>query len=304
MENRNRQINKNNDVFISYSSKDEEVALKVKEALEDRKVVCWMANEYTIGSGEDFREKIVEALSNSKIILIVLSKNSINSIWVALELAQALNNNLKIYTLRIDDEPLDELLDFKLGCSQIADGRFNMDSVVEHLALNIKKEKDLIIEKEKNYSIAYGLKIKYIDNILFYINIFFFALVFVIFKYVMNNFDDINRDFAVDIVSLNVLIVLIVFLVRIIIYLYTKNTALLGAKEYQYYLYLYYKKRYLFIFRRKKKALRTLELSVNQNYLPAIEEMAYLYENGVIVRKDLELSKLYKEIAFKIKNKE
>ena len=304
MENRNRQINKNNDVFISYSSKDEEVALKVKEALEDRKVVCWMANEYTIGSGEDFREKIVEALSNSKIILIVLSKNSINSIWVALELAQALNNNLKIYTLRIDDEPLDELLDFKLGCSQIADGRFNMDSVVEHLALNIKKEKDLIIEKEKNYSKAYGLKIKYIDNILFYINIFFFALVFVIFKYVMNNFDDINRDFAVDIVSLSVLIVLIVFLVRIIIYLYTKNTAVLGAKEYQYYLYLYYKKRYLFIFRRKKKALRTLELSVNQNYLPAIEEMAYLYENGGIVRKDLELSKFYKEIAFKIKNKE
>ncbi len=138
------------DVFISYSSADEEIANMVVEGLSERGVNCWKAGTYTINSGDDFREKIAEALDECKIFLIILSKRSMSTPWVRIELTEALRKNKKIYSLRIDDTPLDELFEFKLGCSQISDGTKNLVPVMENLAMNIKKDRDALLEKEKS----------------------------------------------------------------------------------------------------------------------------------------------------------
>ena len=138
------------DVFISYSSANEEIANMVVEGLSERGVNCWKAGTYTINSGDDFREKIAKALDECKIFLIILSERSMSTPWVRIELTEALRKNKKIYSLRIDDTPLDELFEFKLGCSQISDGTKNLAPVMENLAMNIKKDRDAWLEKERS----------------------------------------------------------------------------------------------------------------------------------------------------------
>ena len=142
-------LNRNIDVFISYSSKDEETANLVVEGLSARGVQCWKAGAYTINTGEDFRQKIADALDECKIFLIILSKNSMSSPWCKIELTEALRKNKKIYSLKVDESPIDELFEFKLGCSQTSDGTKKLIPVIENLAINIKKDRDAILEKEK-----------------------------------------------------------------------------------------------------------------------------------------------------------
>ncbi|MBR2377225.1 MAG: toll/interleukin-1 receptor domain-containing protein [Clostridia bacterium] len=146
----NLSLNRNIDVFISYSSKDEETANMVVDGLFSRGVQCWKAGEYTINSGEDFRQKIAEALDECKIFVIILSEHSMKSPWCKIELTEALRKNKKIYSLKIDETPIDELFDFKLGCSQTSDGTRNLIPVIENLAINVKRDRDALLEKEKS----------------------------------------------------------------------------------------------------------------------------------------------------------
>lgn len=141
----------NEEVFISYSSKDEVVANTIKELLESppRSVSCWKANDVTISGGDDFRAKIVDAIRRCKVFLLILSKASMDSKWCALELSMAIMENKKIYTIKIDDTPLSELLSFKLGCTQIADGTVNFEAVIESLAVNVKNGRDQVLERER-----------------------------------------------------------------------------------------------------------------------------------------------------------
>lgn len=144
-------MNKFEDIFISYSNNDREKAIQIKNVLESppRNVICWMANDATITGGEDFRSRIVEAIRRCKIFLFIISKSSMDSKWCPLELSFAIMENKKIYSIQIDDSPLNELYSFKLGCSQIVNGVHNFDAAIEVLSINAKNFVDEIIEKEK-----------------------------------------------------------------------------------------------------------------------------------------------------------
>ena len=139
------------DVFISYSSKDQATAEKIKRLLESppRSVSCWMANDVTIASGDDFRSRIVEAIRSCKVFLFILSESSMNSHWCSLELSFAILENKKIYSIKIDDKPINDICSFKLGCAQISDGTVNFEAVVEALAINVKNGRDHVLEEEK-----------------------------------------------------------------------------------------------------------------------------------------------------------
>ena len=145
------RMNKFEDIFISYSNNDREKAIQIKNVLESppRNVICWMANDATITGGEDFRSRIVEAIRRCKIFLFIISKSSMNSKLCPLELSFAIMENKKIYSIQIDDSPLNELYSFKLGCSQIVNGFYNFDAAIEVLSINAKNFVDEIIEKEK-----------------------------------------------------------------------------------------------------------------------------------------------------------
>ena len=139
------------DIFISYSSKDQATAEKIKALLEapPRSVSCWMANDVTISGGDDFRSRIVEAIRRCKVFLFILSDSSMNSHWCSLELSFAILENKKIYSIRIDDSPITGIYSFKLGCTQISDGTGNFDAAVESLAINVKNGRDRVLMEEK-----------------------------------------------------------------------------------------------------------------------------------------------------------
>ncbi len=141
----------NEDIFISYSSKDVAIAKQIKSILEapPRSVSCWMASDATITSGDDFRVRIVEAIRRSKVFLIILSESSMASDWCSQELSFAILENKKIYSIKIDDSSISEFFSFRLSCTQIADGTVNLDAVVESLAINVKNGRDAVIEAEE-----------------------------------------------------------------------------------------------------------------------------------------------------------
>lgn len=93
--------------FISYSSKDEAFAKRIHADLQANNVRCWFAPE-DLKIGDKIRPVIDEKIRLHDKLLIVLSKNSVNSRWVENEVESALEKEEKsgknvLFPVRIDD---------------------------------------------------------------------------------------------------------------------------------------------------------------------------------------------------------
>ena len=95
----------NHDVFISYSSKNPEVALAICHTLEDHGIKCWMAPR-NIPPGVDYGDLIDEAIIASKVFLFIYSFESVNSVWCKGELNIAFSEEKTIIPYRIDTTPM------------------------------------------------------------------------------------------------------------------------------------------------------------------------------------------------------
>ncbi len=304
----NLSLNRNIDVFISYSSKDEDTANMIVEGLSERGVRCWKAGEYTINSGEDFRQKIADALNECKIFLIILSKNSMASPWCKIELTEALRKNKKIYSLKVDNSPIDELFDFKLGCSQTSDGTKNLIPVIENLSINIKKDRDAILEREKS-KIYTKAKSFHIFDLLTVNNIFLLVCLGITIFGAINSYNYFETTFKEDFLSdyLDVLTgyivsgffaIMMYFIFRIVYKNLVKANIELDCPSANY---LYFKLNYkIFPIQTKNEtALLHLQKAANGGDYRALKKLAKFYEQGTLVKKDLnranELNALSKE---------
>jgi hypothetical protein len=74
--------------FISYSSHDEQFASMLYEALRDRNLQVWFAPA-KLRPGDKLNEAIANGISASDRLLLVLSKESMKSVWVKEELRKA-----------------------------------------------------------------------------------------------------------------------------------------------------------------------------------------------------------------------
>lgn len=95
----------NHDVFISYSSKNPEVALAVCHTLEEHGIKCWMAPR-NIPPGCDYGDLIDDAIIASKVFLFIYSFESVNSVWCKGELNVAFSEEKTIIPYRIDTTPM------------------------------------------------------------------------------------------------------------------------------------------------------------------------------------------------------
>lgn len=94
------------DFFISYSDKDKQKVEEIIAALEKCGTKCWMAPRDVVGR---YAKSIVDAIGNSKVFLLFLSKNSAVSPHVLNEIEAAYNDayNKKIPTTeQISIEPI------------------------------------------------------------------------------------------------------------------------------------------------------------------------------------------------------
>jgi len=93
--------------FISYSSKDQEFAERLHADLQRNEVRCWFALR-DLKIGDRFRERIDEAIHLHDKLLIVLSENSVASLWVEKEIETAFEeerqqNRIVLFPIRLDD---------------------------------------------------------------------------------------------------------------------------------------------------------------------------------------------------------
>lgn len=94
-------------VFISYSYNDKQFADWLTQKLSTEKINIWY-DATDIKSGDSIKKKIAEGIEASSNIIVIISKNSIQSSWVKYEFNSALLYNstrqgIKIILVKIDD---------------------------------------------------------------------------------------------------------------------------------------------------------------------------------------------------------
>ena len=167
-------------IFISYCSKDVDVANSIVDSLEKQNIKCFIAPR-DINPGAIFAEEIVNAISNCFCCLLLFSKNANNSNYVLKEVNSAVNHNTMIIPVKIDKSPLSNSFDFYLGTTHW----INLESPSEHMdylvksILNVyqgvKESKEnknifiyrgpIVLDHEKLESIGYDAKKRVLESI-------------------------------------------------------------------------------------------------------------------------------------------
>lgn len=99
------------DLFISYSSKELDIAEEIKAILEKNGIHCWMAPS-SIPIGADYAFEIPKGILNSKAFLIIVSDESQRSKWVPKELGHAITNGKYIFPLLINNTNISKSFGF------------------------------------------------------------------------------------------------------------------------------------------------------------------------------------------------
>ncbi len=101
------------DVFISYSNKDKDTAMRICHYLESNNIRCWYAPR-NIEPGREWPSEIVNAIRSAKIFLLISSQNSNASKHVMSEIAQASETNCTIIPFMIDNAPISDSMSYYL----------------------------------------------------------------------------------------------------------------------------------------------------------------------------------------------
>jgi len=87
-------------VFLSYSHKDEEMMREIKEELTDEGIEVWSDDELEWGT-PSWERDVKDAIRGAAAMVVLLSPNANDSIWVGRELSMAELLNIKIYPILI-----------------------------------------------------------------------------------------------------------------------------------------------------------------------------------------------------------
>src|SRR5271165_6518899 len=104
-------------VFISYASHDTAVAQKLCLALEAAGFSCWIAPRDVV-PGTLYADGIVGAIDESRVLVLILSKEAVASAHVGKELERATSKRHPIIALRTDSAPLTRAFEYFLNESQ------------------------------------------------------------------------------------------------------------------------------------------------------------------------------------------
>jgi hypothetical protein len=97
--------------FISYSSKDQDFVNRLYSDLQNFGIRCWFAPS-DLKIGDSFRDRIDESIKLHDKLLLILSKDSINSSWVEKEAEIAiereqLQHRTVLFPIRLDNTVMD-----------------------------------------------------------------------------------------------------------------------------------------------------------------------------------------------------
>lgn len=126
------------DIFISYSHKDKQVATMVLSILEQNGIKCWIDYRDAL-PGNSFAASIVHAIKECKFFILLLSKASGESSHVLNEVNSAVKAGKTIVPFKIDDEEMSEGMEYYVGKTHWLEALTPpMEAHIKHLADTIK----------------------------------------------------------------------------------------------------------------------------------------------------------------------
>ncbi len=123
-------------VFISYSSKDRDIAETICKALEARGLECWISSR-DVHPGENFQEAIVRALRAARVMLLVFTSNANNSDEIKKELVLAGRHRVTIVPVRVEDVVPNDAFTYEFATRQWIDLFNNWEDEIEMLATQL-----------------------------------------------------------------------------------------------------------------------------------------------------------------------
>lgn len=126
--------------FISYSSKDQAVALAFRDRLSGVKPV-WMA-PFSIPVGSSYAHEISRAIEEADAFILLLSKNSVRSKWVEKELDNALRVDVPILPVALDHCELSPSFLFYLSNCQVIDAAEDCAAAMERILQTVGSDVD------------------------------------------------------------------------------------------------------------------------------------------------------------------
>lgn len=150
-------------IFISYSSKDYKIVNKIAEDLVKHKYYIWL-DKWQLNYGDSLNDRIKNALTDSSLVMIMLSKKSVKSKWCKKELNETLNNEIikkrsLIFPVLLEPCKIPEFLKDKLGANFTGDYQQGFQELQDNLLkftdidLNKVESKEFITD----FSISHGL---------------------------------------------------------------------------------------------------------------------------------------------------
>ena len=124
------------EVFISYSTKDTEIAFALLEVLESYGLDCWIAPR-NIPQGAQWAEEIDKAIQNARVFVVIVSSHSVESRQVPKEVALAVSACESIFPFRIDDIGLQGTFRYYLSDYQFTDATSDTKQKMKELAETI-----------------------------------------------------------------------------------------------------------------------------------------------------------------------
>lgn len=107
---------RNNDVFISYSSTNQNIADMLVESAKKKGIGCWIASK-SIDAGS-YAKQIVQGIREAKVFVVIVSSDSTTSPHVKNELniaTEHIKDGLVIMPFKIDNSQLDDECRYYLG---------------------------------------------------------------------------------------------------------------------------------------------------------------------------------------------
>jgi hypothetical protein len=127
------------DVFISHSSVDKQVADAVCAALESKGVKCWIAPR-DIPAGSSWGASIVEAIEDSRVMLLVFSAHANKSDQVMREVERAVAKKKPVVPLRIDAESMRKDFEYFLAsCHWVDATSGTLESHLDGLTKRVRR---------------------------------------------------------------------------------------------------------------------------------------------------------------------
>jgi len=141
-------------IYISFSDKDSEIAQQIRRALIHERFILNI-DEKNIQVGENIKQALTSEIKSSSIFIVLISKYSINSDFVKLEIQHAIKNNKIILPVLIDKNISipSELKDLKYA-NFIKNQKEALNELIIAVKNNLKKLNQPITKSKNNATAA------------------------------------------------------------------------------------------------------------------------------------------------------